>query len=47
MISPNPQMFGTVLVELLEGRRLRFEVFVGRSAKEVRGFSEAAAIYER
>ena len=47
MSVTNPQMFGTVLVELLEGRRLRVEVFVGRLAKEVQGFSDTAAIYER
>lgn len=38
---------GTVLFEVLEGERLRMELFQGKSAAEVGGFTAAARIYER
>ena len=38
---------GTVLAQVLPGRKLKFEVFAGRTAAEVKGFTAAAKIYER
>ena len=38
---------GTVLVQLLDDRRLRFEAFPGRTVTEVRGFTAGAVVYER
>lgn len=42
-----PTVFGTVLLEVLEGERLRMEVFPNRTAAQVSGFTAAAALYER
>ena len=44
-VDPGTQ--GTVLVQLLDDRRLRVEVFPGRTATEVTGFTAAAVVYER
>ena len=41
------QVMGTVLMQLLEDRRLEVEVFMGRRASQVDGFTSAAVIYER
>ncbi|MBI4040129.1 hypothetical protein HY389_02125 [Candidatus Daviesbacteria bacterium] len=38
---------GTVLLQLLEDRKLKLEVFLGKSASEVSGFTQNARIYER
>lgn len=38
---------GTVLAQVLPGRRLKFEVFPGRNGAEVNGFTEAARTFER
>ena len=39
--------FGTLLVELLQDRKLRLEIFPGKPGEEVTGFSSAARLYER
>lgn len=41
------EIAGVVLVEMLESRRIRFEVFPGKTASEVTGFTSEAKIYER
>jgi hypothetical protein len=38
---------GTVLLQLVEDRRLRVEAFPGKSASEVTGFTAAALMYQR
>jgi len=38
---------GTVLIEMIEDRKIRVEVFPGKSASEIVGFTEDAKIYER
>lgn len=38
---------GTVLVQVLPNRRLKFEAFPGKIGEEVKGFTNAARIYER
>jgi hypothetical protein len=38
---------GVLLVELARDRTLRVEAFPGKTAEQVRGFSEAAILYER
>jgi hypothetical protein len=38
---------GTVLFQLLEDHRLKFETFPGLRAHEVSGFTDEARIYER
>jgi hypothetical protein len=38
---------GTVLAQVLPGRKLKFEVFPGKTAPEVKGFTTASTIYER
>jgi len=38
---------GTVLVQILENRKIKFESFPGKSASQVNGFTENAKIYER
>jgi hypothetical protein len=39
--------YGTLLVQLVEERKLKLEVFTDKRADEVRGFTAAARIYER
>lgn len=41
------QVFGTILMQLLEDRRLQVEVFMGKRASQVTGFTNAAVVYER
>lgn len=41
------QVLGTVLVQLLDDRHLKFEVFMGKPASQVNGFASAAQVYER
>jgi hypothetical protein len=38
---------GTVLCQVLPGRKLRFEAFPGQEAREVKGFTSNAKMYER
>ena len=38
---------GTVLVQMLEGRKIKFEAFPGKTALQVSGFTNNAKIYER
>ena len=38
---------GTVLVQLLQARKLKLEIFPGKKASEVSGFTGSAKIYER
>ncbi|MSR71138.1 MAG: hypothetical protein EXS50_00480 [Candidatus Taylorbacteria bacterium] len=38
---------GVALVQMLENRKIKFEVFSGKTAKEVVGFTNKAIIYER
>ncbi len=38
---------GTVLAQVLPGRKLKFEAFPGKTAEEVKGFTSAARSYER
>ena len=38
---------GVVFAQLLQGRKLKFEVFPGKAADEVKGFTTAAKVYER
>jgi hypothetical protein len=38
---------GVLLVQVLEGRKLKVEVFRGKTAATVEGFTKAASIYER
>lgn len=38
---------GVALAQVLEGEKLRFEVFPGKSAGQTVGFSEAAKVFER
>lgn len=35
-----------ILVQLLDNRRLQFEVLMGKRASQVTGFTNAAVIYE-
>lgn len=41
------QAEGTALVQLVEPRKLKVEVFIGKTASQVSGFTEDAVIYER
>jgi hypothetical protein len=41
------QFFGTLLVQVVEDRKLKIEVFHGKSAEDVKGFTKAAVPYER
>jgi hypothetical protein len=38
---------GLALLQVLDGRKLKFEVFLGRNAEDVTGFTKAALTYER
>ncbi len=38
---------GTVLVQMLEDRKIKFEAFPGKTASQVTGFSGKAKVYER
>ncbi len=41
------ELFGTVIFQLMETRKLRMEVFPGKTSGEVLGFTAEARIYER
>ncbi|MBI2572526.1 hypothetical protein HYV86_01590 [Candidatus Woesearchaeota archaeon] len=45
--QPGSEVKGVVLVEMLEDRRMKLEVFAGKTASQVSGFSSAAKFYER
>lgn len=47
MDNRNPPGFGVVMVEIIEGGKLRVEVFPGRRVDSVSHFTDAALIYER
>lgn len=38
---------GTALVQMLEGRKIKFETFPGKNASQVSGFTENAKLFER
>ena len=46
-VSSDSQPLGIFLVEMLSDRRIRVEVFAGKTVAEVSGFTLAAKIYER
>ena len=46
-IESNGMVDGVVLAQLIENRRLKFEVFHGKVGSQVNGFSDKAKIYER
>ncbi len=41
------RFYGVLLAQLLEDRKLRMEIFHGKTSEEVKGFSNAARVYER
>ena len=45
--SDGTRVVGTVLMQLLDNRRLQVEVFMGKRASQVTGFTNAALAYER
>ncbi len=40
-------IFGVVLLQLIQDRKLKVEIFLGKTSSDVIGFSDAAMIYER
>ena len=46
-IKSNDAVESVVLAQLIENRRLKFEVFHGKVGSQVNGFSDKAKIYER
>ena len=38
---------GTLLIQMIENRRIKVEVFLEKAPSEVEGFTDAARIYER
>ncbi len=46
-VKPSQFVKGTVLVQLLEDRKLKFEAFPGKTATQVSGFSSGAKIFIR
>lgn len=46
-IPENPQTLGTILVQVEAGEKLKVEMFVGKTASQVSGFTTAAVKYER
>lgn len=47
MMQDAQRALGTVLVQLIEDRKLKVEVFPGLRADQVSGFGSGAALYER
>ncbi|MEK6861342.1 MAG: hypothetical protein AABY07_05205 [Nanoarchaeota archaeon] len=43
----NSDVQGTVLVQMIEDRKIKFEAFPGKTASQVSGFTNNAKIYER
>jgi len=46
-VRDSDRVEGTVLVQLISDRKIKFESFPGKTAQEVQGFTDKAAIYER
>ena len=46
-ISSNQNIYGVVLVELIENRKLKLEIFPDKKASEISDFTDKAMIYER
>lgn len=46
-VQPMGDVQGTVLMQMLDARRLKIEIFPGKGANEVQGFTAKAAVYER
>ena len=44
---PQSQVQGVALIEMLEGRKIKFEAFPGKAAAQVGGFTDKAILYER
>ncbi len=47
LADPEPGVQGVLLVEVRDGRKLKVEIFPGKIAREVEGFTKAAVTYER
>ena len=45
--SDNSRVMGTVLMQLIDDRRLQVEVFMGKRASQVTSFTNAAVVYQR
>lgn len=45
--KPSSSHFGCALVQMLEARKIKFEVFVGKSCDEVNSFTDSSIVYER
>ncbi len=45
--ATNDMVVGTVLVQIIEQRKIKFETFPGKTASEVDGFTDNAKVYER
>ena len=41
------EVHGVILLELTEARKLKVEIFPGKTASEVSGFTENTKLYER
>ena len=41
------QVSGVVLVQVIEGRKIKFEAFPGKTVAQVNSFTENAKVYER
>ena len=41
------QVEGTVLVQMLENRKIKFEAFPGKKASQVTAFTASAKVFER
>ncbi|HLC90322.1 MAG TPA: hypothetical protein VJI15_00995 [Candidatus Nanoarchaeia archaeon] len=46
-IKNNDDVRGVAVVQLVEGRKLKLELFEGKTGSQVNGFTDKAAIYER
>ena len=44
---PQSQVQGVALIEMLEGRKIKFEAFPGKATAQVDGFTGKAILYER
>lgn len=45
--SPQSNVQGVALVQMLENRKIKFEAFPGKTATEITGFTNNAIVYER
>ena len=46
-IATDGQVEGTVLVQVMDGEKLKLETFPGKTAAQVSGFTDKAAMYVR